>query len=46
MTEWEEVANNPWTLRLKVPGGWLYCVVALSGEQYRNAIAFVPDPKS
>lgn len=45
MNEWEEVANDPWTLRLKVPGGWLYNVVALSedGQQYRNAVTFVPD---
>jgi hypothetical protein len=45
--KWEEVANDPWTLRLPVPGGWLYCIVALTdnGKEYRNAIAFVPFAK-
>lgn len=42
--EWEEIANDPWTLRLPVPGGYLYNVVSLSesGAQYVNAVAFVP----
>jgi hypothetical protein len=46
MPEWKEVANDPWTHRLAVPGGWLYCVTTLSGDgqEYRCSLAYVPAP--
>lgn len=47
LTSWEEVASDPWTLRLQVPGGWLYNVVSLTedGSQYTNSAVFVPESK-
>ena len=41
--QWEEVASDPWTMRLRVPGGWLYCVADLTDNIH--SVTFVPDPK-
>ena len=40
--KWEEVANDPWTQRLRIPGGWLYNVIVLNEAGYSISTVFVP----
>ena len=42
-SEWERV--DIMTNRLKVPGGWIYAIVACEGE-YDGGVVFVPSQRS
>jgi hypothetical protein len=48
MSQWEQVAAD--TIRLEVPGGWLYAAGYVSTYRetvvvFKSGMVFVPDPK-